>query len=132
MWSFAWRCGIDNLVSAQRLTPGVVFTRGPDEGVQLTFRGLGTPARNTSFEQSVGAFTDGVFYGHPAMYVIPFFDVERLEFIKGTQSALLGKNTSVVAQETFLVSKLRSTVNLRMVAGLWTPPSIFQLPRTLS
>jgi iron complex outermembrane receptor protein len=88
---------VDNLSTAQKLTPGVVFLRGPDEGVQLTFRGLGTPARNKSFEQSVGAFADGIFFGHPNFYIVPFFDVERLEFIKGTQSTLLGKNTSVGA-----------------------------------
>jgi iron complex outermembrane recepter protein len=89
--------GVDDLVAAQKLAPGIVFSIAPDEGVQLTFRGLGTPARNKSFEQSVGAFADGVFYGHPNMYAIPFFDVERIEFIAGTQSTLLGKNTSVGA-----------------------------------
>lgn len=125
--------GVDDLVAAQSLTPGVVFSRAPDGGVQLTFRGLGTPARNTSFEQSVGGFQDGVFYGSPAMYIMPFFDVERLEFIRGTQGALLGKNTSVGAIS--IVSRrpgdevgLNASVSRELELGGWTIEGGVDLP----
>jgi iron complex outermembrane receptor protein len=89
--------GIDNLFEIAALVPGMVFSRAPDDGLALTLRGLGTPARTQSFDQSVALFQDGMFVGKGRMYSAAFFDVERVEVIKGTQSTLLGKNTSLGA-----------------------------------
>jgi len=89
--------GVDNLFEAANLVPGMVFSRAPDDGLALTLRGLGTPARTQSFDQSVALFLDGMFVGKGRMYSAGFFDVERIEVIKGTQSTLLGKNTSLGA-----------------------------------
>lgn len=89
--------GVDNLFDMANLVPGMVFSRAPDDGLALTLRGLGTPARTQSFDQSVALFQDGMFVGKGRMYSTAFFDVERIEVIKGTQSTLLGKNTSLGA-----------------------------------
>jgi iron complex outermembrane receptor protein len=89
--------GIDDLFEVANIVPGMVFSRAPDDGLALTFRGLGTPARTQSFDQSVALFQDGMFIGKGRMYSATFFDVERMEFIKGTQSTLLGKNSSLGA-----------------------------------
>jgi len=89
--------GVDNLFDMAVLVPGMVFSRAPDDGLALTLRGLGTPARTQSFDQSVALFQDGMFVGKGRMYSTAFFDVERIEVIKGTQSTLLGKNTSLGA-----------------------------------
>lgn len=89
--------GVKDLFQAVTLVPGVVFSRAPDDGLALTFRGLGTQARPQAFEQSVALFTDGVFFGKSRLYSTSFFDVDRIEFIKGTQSTLLGKNASLGA-----------------------------------
>lgn len=86
--------GVKDLFQAVTLVPGVVFSRAPDDGLALTFRGMGTTARPQAFEQSVALFTDGVFFGKGRLYSTSFFDVERMEFIKGSQSTLLGKNAS--------------------------------------
>lgn len=91
------RDGVKDLFQAVTLVPGVVFSRAPDDGLALTFRGLGTAARPQAFEQSVALFTDGVFIGKGRLYSTSFFDVDRMEFIKGTQSTLLGKNASLGA-----------------------------------
>jgi iron complex outermembrane receptor protein len=89
--------GVDDLFEVANLVPGMVFSRAPDDGLALTLRGLGTPARTQSFDQSVALFLDGMFVGKGRMYSSAFFDVERMEVIKGTQSTLLGKNTSLGA-----------------------------------
>jgi len=89
--------GVDDLFEMAALIPGMVFSRAPDDGLALTLRGLGTPARTQSFDQSVALFQDGMFVGKGRMYSAAFFDVERIEVIKGTQSTLLGKNTSLGA-----------------------------------
>src|SRR5210317_545668 len=88
---------INDLFEVASLVPGMVFSRAPDDGLALTLRGLGTPARTQSFDQSVALFLDGMFLGKGRMYSSAFFDVERVEVIKGTQSTLLGKNTSLGA-----------------------------------
>lgn len=89
--------GVTDLFQAVTLVPGVVFSRAPDDGLALTFRGLGTTARPQAFEQSVALFLDGTFIGKGRLYSTSFFDVDRMEFIKGTQSTLLGKNASLGA-----------------------------------
>ncbi len=89
--------GTTDLFQVVKQVPGVVFARAPDDGLGLTFRGLGTLARSHAFEQSVALFTDGVFNGKGRLYTTSMFDVERVEFIKGTQSTLLGKNASLGA-----------------------------------
>lgn len=86
--------GVKDLFQAVTLVPGVVFSRAPDDGLALTFRGMGTTARPQAFEQSVALFTDGVFLGKGRLYSTSFFDADRMEFIKGSQSTLLGKNAS--------------------------------------
>lgn len=88
---------IDDLFELANFVPGVVFSRAPDDGLALTIRGLGTPARTQSFDQSVALFLDNMFVGKGRMYSAAFFDIERVEIIKGTQSTLLGKNTSLGA-----------------------------------
>jgi len=89
--------GVKDLVQAATLVPGVVFSRAPDDGLAMTFRSLGTVARSQAFELSQALFVDGVFMGKGRMYTTSFFDVDRMEFIKGTQSTLLGKNASLGA-----------------------------------
>ena len=88
---------IKDLVQAAILAPGLVFSRAPDDGLALTFRGLGTAARPQAFEQSEALFVDGIFMGKGRLYTTSMFDLDRLEFIQGTESTLLGKNASLGA-----------------------------------
>ncbi len=88
------------IVSIDQITqvvPGVRIQTAPAGLVNPTMRGLGSSPSNNSFEQTVGLFIDGVFLGHPRDYTLALFDIERIELLKGTQSAVLGKNTSVGA-----------------------------------
>lgn len=89
--------GTKDLFQAVTLVPGAIFSRAPDDGLALTFRGLGTAARSQAFEQSIAVFTDGVFLGKGRLYSIGLFDLDRIEFIEGTQSTMVGKNASLGA-----------------------------------
>lgn len=86
-----------DLIQMAERVPGMVFSRAPDDGLALTIRGIGTPARSQAFDQSVALFLDGVFLAKGRLYPEAFFDLERIEVLKGPQSAVLGKNTSVGA-----------------------------------
>lgn len=88
------------LTSVEQLTsavPGVRINQAPGGLVNPVVRGLGSSPSNNSFEQTVGLFVDGVFAGHPRDYSAALFDLSRVELLKGTQSAVVGKNTSVGA-----------------------------------
>jgi iron complex outermembrane receptor protein len=89
--------GVKDLRQAALLVPGIVFSLAPDDGLALTFRGLGTVARSQAFELSTATFIDGTFLGKGRLITTSFFDVSQMEFIKGTQSTLLGKNASLGA-----------------------------------
>jgi iron complex outermembrane receptor protein len=91
------RAAVRNLLQIADLVPGMVFSRAPDDGMALTFRGIGSPARSQAFEESIGLFMDGIFLAKARLYSSAFFDLDRAEVIKGTDSTLLGKNTSLGA-----------------------------------
>jgi iron complex outermembrane receptor protein len=91
------RNNVRNLFQIADYVPGMVFSRAPDDGMALTFRGLGSPARSQAFEESIGLFMDGIFLAKARLYSSAFFDLDRAEMIKGTDSTLLGKNTSLGA-----------------------------------
>lgn len=77
--------------------PGLTIQHTPQNLSQVTIRGLGTGAGGESVDQSVGLFIDGVWAGRIREFQTSLFDVERVEVIKGTQTTLLGKNTSLGA-----------------------------------
>lgn len=89
------QANIVTLFQAVTLVPGVVFSRAPDDGIALTFRGLGTLTRSSELEQSIALVEDGVPSAKGRLYSTGLFDVDRLEFVKGTESIFQGKNSSL-------------------------------------
>jgi iron complex outermembrane receptor protein len=77
--------------------PGLTIQHTPQNLAQVTIRGLGTGSGGESLDQSVGLFIDGIWAGRIREFQTALFDLERVEVIKGTQTTLLGKNTSLGA-----------------------------------
>lgn len=86
---------IDAVGEIAMIIPGFEFARPPSDSPGVTFRGIGTQAGNVAFDNSIGMFLDGAFLGNVRLYGHTLFDVQRVELIKGTQSTLLGKNTTL-------------------------------------
>jgi len=83
--------GIDNIEDLQAYVPNLQMS---ETGIstQLYVRGIGT-GNNQGFEQSVGQYIDGIYYGRQQLIRAPFFDLERIEVLRGPQGTLFGKNT---------------------------------------
>lgn len=84
----------NNIVSLEQFSqfiPNVTITDST-AGEQLFIRGLGSGA-NEGFEQSVGTYVDGIYYGRGRSAKTGFVDLERVEVLKGPQGVLFGKNT---------------------------------------
>ena len=83
--------GLDKIEDIQSYVPNLQMT---ESGIstQMYVRGIGT-GNNQGFEQSVGMYIDGVYYGRQQLIRAPFFDLERIEVLRGPQGVLFGKNT---------------------------------------
>ncbi|MEM7081684.1 MAG: TonB-dependent receptor [Pseudomonadota bacterium] len=83
--------GIDKLEDLQLFVPNFQLT---ETGIstQMYIRGIGT-SNNQGFEQSVGTYIDGVYYGRQQLIRAPMFDLARVEVLRGPQSILFGKNS---------------------------------------
>lgn len=83
--------GIESLEDLAIFMPNVHIAEAGG-GDQLFIRGIGSGV-NYGFEQSVGTFIDGVYFGRGQASRSSFLDVARVEVLKGPQSTLFGKNT---------------------------------------
>ncbi|SFD31900.1 Outer membrane receptor proteins, mostly Fe transport [Pseudoalteromonas denitrificans DSM 6059] len=60
-------------------------------GTNLFIRGVGSGV-NIGFEQAVGTYIDGVYFGRARSARSTLFDIARVEVLKGPQDTLFGKN----------------------------------------
>ncbi|MDJ0928129.1 MAG: TonB-dependent receptor [Gammaproteobacteria bacterium] len=61
-------------------------------GTNLYVRGIGSGI-NQGFEQSVGMYIDGIYYGRAQLIRAPFLDLAQVEALRGPQVTLLGNNS---------------------------------------
>lgn len=83
--------GIENLDDLTAYLPNIHFTES-GLSTQVRVRGIGSD-NSQGFEQSVGMYIDGIYYGRAQLFRTPMMDMERVELLRGPQSILFGKNS---------------------------------------
>jgi outer membrane receptor protein involved in Fe transport len=87
--------GIDNLGDLSASVPN--FTVGDTLTVsQITMRGVGS-GEDRGFETPISTFKDGVYMPRSRQTRSPFFDVARVEVVRGPQAVLFGLNSTAGA-----------------------------------
>lgn len=83
--------GINRMEDLQAYVPNLTVT---ESGIStdIFIRGIGT-GMNQGFEQSVGMYVDGIYYGRAQLARAPFLDLARAEVLRGPQNILHGKNS---------------------------------------
>ena len=94
-----------------------VFVQTTAGNDTIYIRGFGSPPANYSFDQSVSLFLDGIYAGRARQSGAQFFDLERIEVMRGPQGALFGKNTPAGAIS--IVSALPTTTPEFRLTGLY-------------
>ncbi len=61
---------------------------------KIFIRGIGLNDFNPNTASAVAIYTDGVYIGSPLAQMSQFFDLERVEVLRGPQGTLYGRNTT--------------------------------------
>ena len=109
--------GINRMEDLQAYVPNLTVT---ESGIStdIFIRGIGT-GMNQGFEQSVGMYVDGIYYGRAQLARAPFLDLARAEVLRGPQNILHGKNS--IAGAVNLHTANPTDVFEGFVSGLYEP-----------
>ncbi|WP_300396093.1 TonB-dependent receptor [uncultured Sphingobium sp.] len=85
--------GVTDLTAIASTVPGLNVSEQVGQA-RLTLRGIGVDNISTGAESSVAFNQDGVFFSRSAAALASFYDVERVEVLRGPQGTLYGRNAT--------------------------------------
>lgn len=84
---------VSDVKDLQFVAPGI--RAGHQQGVTRIFiRGIGLNSFSSGADASIAFYADGVYIGRPTAQASAFFDVERIEVLRGPQAVLYGRNAT--------------------------------------
>lgn len=85
--------GVNNVQNLGALAPGLVVGNAA-QGVNIAIRGVQSTDYTSKGEQSNAFNLDGIPIGRPQVAGLAFFDLERVEVLRGPQGTLYGKSST--------------------------------------
>lgn len=87
--------GVNNAADLTRAVPAITITNGGGQVTSIFLRGVGNITNNAYFDAAISPNFDGVVLGRPTgAFAAAFFDVARVEVLKGPQGILYGRNAT--------------------------------------
>lgn len=89
------KADLTSLEKVATATPNFTVGRASNgSGAQLNLRGIGSSSTSIGIEQSIAVVVDSVYYGQGRVINEGFFDLARIEVLKGPQALFYGKNAT--------------------------------------
>jgi outer membrane receptor protein involved in Fe transport len=85
---------IEGVRDIQFATPNVNYTKNNFTSSNFSIRGVGTQVISSDSEYGVAFNIDDVYYATPPIDAAQFYDVERIEVLRGPQSTLYGRGAT--------------------------------------
>ncbi|MCI2285597.1 TonB-dependent receptor plug domain-containing protein [Colwellia sp. MSW7] len=108
---------IINLEEMSSSMPNVLIAEG-QQTTSVNIRGMGSGA-DRSFEQSVAMFVDNVYMPRSRSYRAAFFDMERVEVLRGPQSVIFGLNATAGSVAVHSASSRPGDDNFVKIGGAY-------------
>ena len=91
------QAGVKDIRDIAGQTPGLSIKSRGDTEASVFIRGIGSQTPAIGADPAVGIYIDGVYAARGTNATAAFFDVERVEVVKGPQGTLFGRNASAGA-----------------------------------
>ncbi|MBL4630603.1 MAG: TonB-dependent receptor, partial [Paraglaciecola sp.] len=83
---------IESVQNIANLTPGLSIDAFPRSQPRPFIRGVGSSDTGAGGDQSTAVYVDDIYMSRPAFLSFDYFDLQRVEILKGPQGTLWGKN----------------------------------------
>lgn len=96
--------GIANALEVAQFVPNLVGLNNTGLGTANAYflRGIGNSESIATFDPPIGTYVDDIYLARQNANNLSFFDVERVEVLRGPQGTLFGRNTTGGAVSVFL------------------------------
>ena len=85
---------VDRPLDLQLNVPNMLMSKGNFTTAAISIRGVGNLAIGSAADSGTGIHINGFYMNGPRVFEMDFFDVDRVEVLRGPQGTLYGRNTT--------------------------------------
>ena len=87
------KLGLDDPMAIGDRLPNT-YLHYANDGLRITIRGVSNADNTEKGDPSAAFMIDGTYVARPQSQTVPFYDVDRIEVLRGPQGTLYGRNTT--------------------------------------